>query len=52
MKPTIKITLTHIELDTLKKSGNFTVLNRREKIEITLTNKEETPKQIVKKQNN
>lgn len=52
VKPTIKITLTNIELDTLKKCGNLTVLNRREKIEITLANKEEAPKQIVKKQNN
>lgn len=50
---TIKITLTNIELDTLKECGNLTVPNRREKIEITLADpKEEAPKQIVKKQNN
>lgn len=52
VKPTIKITLTNMELDTLKKCGHYTVLHYREKVEITLANKEETPKQIVKKQNN
>lgn len=52
-KEPIKITLTNIEIDTLKECGNLTVLRQKDvPIEITLTDKEETPKQIIKKQNN
>lgn len=53
VRPTIKVTLTNIELDTLRECGNLTVLNLREKIEITLADpKEEKPKEFVKNQNN
>ncbi len=45
----IKITLTNIELDTLKECGNLTVLRHGDTpIEITLADKDEVPKQIVK----
>ena len=53
VKPTIKITLTNVELDTLKECGNLIVLRQKDApIEITLAEKEETPKQIVKNQKN
>ena len=52
IRPTIKITLTNIQLETLKQCGHFTVLNRREKVEIALADKEETPKKFVKNKEN
>lgn len=49
----IKITLTNVELNTLRDCGNLTVLRQGDTpIEITLVGKEEMPKQIVKNQKN